>query len=296
MMDARDALAELQRLMEAALKETGFSAKAEPMAENGKVVLRWTGESGALRLEFFDDRIALFFSADADALEDSFARLAVSLLELDRADQRDLRYVADDFGNELLVKCGGKKKKTGGAGAKKMPKGVSKSAVKNGDAYYDTLSFANSFTGIFPELRTAYKENYDKYGEFLCEEFFLEQGNEAVRGAIRRNNPAEMTRLFKLFNEVYENGLNDAQSLVAVTVLGSLENDEELLANCVDYMSADLAPVVINVNQYLGSAAGKRAKKKLAEPPPYKPKKDKKKTGFFQQLMSGGGGQGMPGM
>jgi len=109
-----------------------------------------------------------------------------------------------------------------------------------------------------------------------------------VRDTIEKNNPAQMKRLFNLLNEVYENGVNDVQSLVCVTVLGCLENDPVLLARCADYMSADLAPVVIRVNSYLASGAGKKAKEKLDKPPLYKPKKEKRQ-GLFAQMLQGGG-------
>ena len=97
-----------------------------------------------------------------------------------------------------------------------------------------------------------------------------------------------MKKLFQILNEIYEDGTNDTQSLIAVTILGELNNDQILLARCVDYMSETLAPPVIEVNRYLASAAGKRAKKKLLNPPIYKPKK-KKKPGLLAQMMAGGG-------
>ena len=93
-------------------------------------------------------------------------------------------------------------------------------------------------------------------------------------------------------NEIYEDGTNDTQSLIAVTILGELNNDKILLARCVDYMSETMAPPVIEVNRYLASAAGKKAKKQLKNPPAYKPKKQKK-PGMFAQAMAQNGG-GMP--
>ena len=87
---------------------------------------------------------------------------------------------------------------------------------------------------------------------------------------------ADADRLCKLFNEIYSDGTNETQSLICVTILGSLDNDMELLANCTEYMSSELAQPVINVNKYLASNAGKGARMKLDNPPPYKPKKKKK--------------------
>jgi len=285
MMNAKDALALILRGLEPSLQELGLKMEQEM----DTAFLR--GGDNVFRIALADDRAVLEMQKD----EDDYDQMALSLLELGRADERDCKYIAGEFA-EALEKLLKVRKPGTASTSKKPPKSVSKTAIRNGDAYYDGLSFANSFTGIYQELRPAFKENYDRHGnEFLPEEFFLRQGgNDAVMKTIRSGDKQQMKRLFNLFNDVYENGVNDVQSLIVVTIMGSLENDERLLASCVDYMSADLAPAVIRVNAFLATNAGKKAKQKLENPPLYKPKKDKK-PGLFQQIMSGGGGQ-MPGM
>ena len=294
-MNANTALELLLGGLAPGLAEVGFAAVRQRAGEEapGGIAL-FSGEAGTLRIKLEDDRAALQFceSQPEDALEGEYRQLSLSLLELDRATEKDCKYIADEFAEALQEKFRPRKKGAPSAAKKGPPKSVSKTAIKNGDAYYDALSFGNSFTGIYPELRAAYRANYERYGEFLPEEFFLDGGNSVVLQTIRQNNPAQMRRLFSLLNEVFENGVNDVQSLVAVTILGSLENDQSLLARCADYMSADLAPVVIRVNKYL--ATHKEARRRMENPPLYRPQKAKK-PGFFQQLMGGGGG-GMPGM
>ena len=87
-----------------------------------------------------------------------------------------------------------------------------------------------------------------------------------------------MRKLFNLLYEIYDDGTNEIQSIIAVTVLGELNNDQDLLANCVDYMSADMISPVVQVNKYL--AKSKSARMRLENPPKYKPKKAKKKNMF----------------
>ena len=88
-----------------------------------------------------------------------------------------------------------------------------------------------------------------------------------------------------MINEIYLDGTNEVQSLIAVTIFSQLNNDDELLANCVDYMDPELAAIVINVNRYLASKPGKKAIKLLENPPAYKPPKAKKQ-GMMQTLMN----------
>ena len=288
MMNAKTALDLILKGMEPALTETEF--KYDKTLSEETVAL-FGRDDETLRVKVEDDRAALQHCPrePALALDGDFKQLAVSLLELDVAAEGDCRYIANDFAEAVLEKFRKRRKGAPVAPGAKPPKSISKTAIKNGDAYYDALSFGNSFTSMFPELRAAYKANYEKYGEFLAEEFFLRGGgNETVARIVEENNPAQMKRLFGLFNEVYENGVNDVQSLICVTILGSLGNDEVQLARCADYMSTDLAPVAIRVNRYLASGAGKKAKARLENPPLYRPKKEKKQ-GLFAQMMSGGG-------
>jgi hypothetical protein len=282
MLNEKEALEMILKGMEPTLRALGLQVNQQ----GGQAAL--SGEEIALRIRLEDDRAALELR-QPNGLEHT--RLSLSLLELAGANEKDCRYIADEF-SETLQKQFKLQRPGAAAPAKKPPKSVSKTAIRNGEAYYDGLSFANSFTGIYTQLRGAFKENYERYGEFLAEEFFLRQGgNEAVLKTLRSGDKTQMKRLFALLNEVYENGVNEAQSLVAVTILGAMDNDERLLASCVDYMSKDLAPVVIRVNAYLASGAGKKAKARLETPPLYKPKKAKKQ-GLLQQLMAGQPGLG----
>ena len=109
--------------------------------------------------------------------------------------------------------------------------------------------------------------------------------------ALQISPPAEALQdapLFNLLNEIYDNGVNDVQSLIAVSILGEMHNDETLLSNCVDYMSDELCVNVIRINKYLASSAGRSARIRLENPPRYKPKKAKKNS-LLSSLMGGAG-------
>ena len=128
--------------------------------------------------------------------------------------------------------------------------------------------------------------------EALGAEIFIGQCAENIKNpdlvvytaAIKENNPVKMKKLFNLLNDIYEDGTNETQSVIAVTILGSLENNQELLANCVDYMSEDMTVPVININKYLYSKGGKSARMRLENPPKYKPAKAKKNKGMMSRL------------
>ncbi len=267
------------------LEKLGFSENAEYKKEDDSVISTvFDGEKGAVKFEYDGKILAMYHGETGD---DAAKKLSASLLESE-PDPRDVKYVIAEFTDTLESKFSQKSSVYKKAAVQKAAQTVSKNAVKNGSSY-DANTLASKLCLVFPELRPMYKENLAVYGDFLGEEFFTKYGTKKVIDAIKENNPQTMKKLFQILNEIYEDGTNDTQSLIAVTILGELNNDQILLARCVDYMSETMAPPVIEVNKYLASAAGKRARKKLENPPVYKPKKQKK-PGFFAQAMAQSGG------
>ena len=251
-------------------------------------LLKYTKDESVLTLKYENDIFTLLFSEEADEDESKQKRLVASLLSPD-AQEKDIKYVIGEF-NETLTTNFGKKDITKKQGkAKSTPQTVSKNAVKHG-SFYDPNTLASRLCIVFPELRYHYKDSLAQYGEFLAEDFFVNYGTPTVIAAIKENRPATMKKLFQVLNEIYEDGTNETQSLIAVTILGELNNDQILLAQCVDYMSETMAPPVIEVNRYLASRSGQKARKKMEDPPAYKPKKEKK-TGFMDRMMDQGLGQ-----
>ena len=85
-----------------------------------------------------------------------------------------------------------------------------------------------------------------------------------------------MKKLFKLLNDIYEDGTNDTQSIVAVTILGcSLSANPELIDVAKEHFSDTMSEPVCEIIKYLQKS--KSARLRLENPPLYKPKKEKKK-------------------
>ena len=99
-----------------------------------------------------------------------------------------------------------------------------------------------------------------------------------------------MKRLFNILCEIYEDGTNEVQSLIAVTVLGFIENDPVLVQRIMPYLADSMIEPVFAVSKRLKKS--KSAKMRLENPPKYKPPK-KKKAGLMEKLM-GGSPTGIP--
>ncbi len=265
----------------AVIAPQGIEKGALPVTEkNGCTTILYGGKKGTAKIELFEGKIALFCSVAeaASAVDEDFKKVTTTLFDLEKVDERDIKYVVNEI-NDSINDMYGKKDKS-----KKLPQPVSKSAAKSGTSYYDLVTLGSRFVQIYPELKDAYKQNLEKYGEFLADDFFTKYGNEKFRETVKRNDPIQMRKLFNMLNEVYNDGTNQVQSVIVVTILGSLYDDENLLANCVDYMD-EMTLFVIETNKILKKSSSTRAK--LEHPPLYKPKKRKKTGGFMNQLNGG---------
>lgn len=289
-MEIVQALGQIIKNMTATADNLGFSVVVPSGTEKGEVpvsvandkyTVAFTGDRGSFKIEVVDGKIYLKCAASQykDAVEEDYAQSSTSLFESDSLDDRDLRSMANEF-NETIEKTYSKAQKKQQS---KLPNPVSKTAAKNGSAYFDSNTLGSRIAQMYPECKEAYRANIERYGEFLPEDFFINHGNKWIEATIKENDPIRMRKLFNCLNEIYNDGTNEVQSVIAVTILGSMAQEEQLLANCVDYME-DMTLSVVEVCKQLRRSKSLRAK--LEHPPKYKPKKQKK-----QRMMPGQLGQ-----
>ncbi len=248
---------------------------------NGKSIIMFRGERGRIRIEYDNGKLALFCAKEnqEDTPDDDMPRASLSLLDLETFNEKDIKYICQEY-SETFDKLFSHKPAHSG---KKAPTPVSRTQAKSGVLAYDANTLGSRFTTLYTELRDEYKKNLEDYGEFLAEDFFTKHGNAVVIETIRENEPAKMKKLFKLLNDIYEDGTNDTQSIVAVTILGcSLANNPELVDNAKEYFSDTMKEPVTEIIKYLQNS--KSARMRLENPPLYKPKKEKKKGMFASML------------
>ncbi len=275
MADVFEIFARVEKGLTENLKPFGFTSSTSAASEGEKVVMSFFGENRAIKVQYFDKKLTVTGALkEGEISEGDYARVALMMLDPEEANDKDIRYIVNEITESVSERFGkGSEKKLKN---NKLPSTVSKNKVENGGSSYDpyTLGFRISDMAQYSELKEAFKENYNTYGEFLAEEFFREHANPLIIETIRKNNPQEMKRLFGLLNDMYLDGTCDTQSLIVVTILGALNNDQQLLANCTDYICNEMLPNVVQVNRYLASS--KSARMRLENPPEYKPKKKKK--------------------
>lgn len=266
--------------------QQGASKKESAVYERGESsVMDFVGSDSRLRYVYNDNRIHFLIApVDAELADDSaFKRDTTYLMVLDEYDEKDVKSLINEVNDYLTESYLGKNPKA----SKKAPATVSRAAAKSGALSYDSVTLATKIAGVFPELKAVINENIATYGEFLCEDFFVNYGSPRIIDVIKKNDAQKLKRIFNILGEVYEDGTNEVQSLICVTVLGPVENDPELIQRIMPYLTDTMLEPVLSVSEHLKKS--KSARLRLENPPAYKPKKQKS-PGFLSQLMGGGGG------
>lgn len=267
-MELTLAYKDIEKNLSTVNEELGFKKTAED-----ETSIYFKGEKGIYRLVHDKNTNILQFECayEDKGDETEYNTISRSLFELDVIDDRDVKSTSNEITDELerLFKV----RKQVNLDKVKMPKSVSRTKAKNGLVSYDIDSLANRFGTLYPEFKDEIKKNVMKYGEFLPEDFFMNYGTPKVLDVIKNGTEPERKKLFKLLNEVYEDGINDVQDVIAVTILGEMKNDKEMMAVADKYMTEYMAGAVHEVNKL--TAKNNRYTKKLKNPPAYKPKKNK---------------------
>lgn len=267
-MDITEAYKLIEKNLDGVNKELGFS---KVKTDDGSPIFK--GEKGLYRLSYDGEGQILSFECayEDNGAETQFNTISKSLFELDEADERACRSAANEIGDEVKQLFAARKKVD--LEKVKMPKGVSRGQAKSGVISYDTDSLANRFGTLYPDLKDDIKRNIAEYGEFLPETFFTEIGTKRVLDVIKNGTQAEQKKLFKMLGEVYEDGTNEVQDIIGVTILGEMKNDPKMMAVADQYMTEYMAGPVHEINKL--TARNSSLTKKLKNPPPYKPKKKK---------------------
>lgn len=267
-MELTSAFKDIEKNLSAVNEELGFKKVNED-----ETSIYFKGEKGVYRLVHDKSTNILQFECayEDKGDETEYNTISRSLFELDVIDDRDVKSTSNEIVDELerLFKV----RKQVNLDKVKMPKSVSRTKAKNGLVSYDVDSLANRFGTLYPEFKDEIKKNVMQYGEFLPEDFFMNYGTPKVLDVIKNGTEAERKKLFKLLNEVYEDGINDVQDVIAVTILGEMKNDKEMMAVADKYMIEYMAGAVHEVNKL--TAKNNKYTKKLKNPPAYKPKKNK---------------------
>lgn len=266
-MEISEVFRTLEKNLEQINDELGFR-----LTDRDDSSIVFSGEKGIYRVVFDSVSSIMSFDCAYENIQNpEFNTISRSLFDTETYNERDVKSLANEIKDELNTLFNSRKKVN--LDKVKMPKAVSRTKAKNGITSYDTDSLANRFGTLYPEFKDEIKKNIVKYDEFLPETFFIEYGTAKVLDVIKNGSEADQKKLFRMLNEVYEDGTNEVQDIIGVTILGEMKNDSEMMAVADKYMSEYMSGPVHEINKLTRKSSS--LTKKLKNPPPYKPKKKK---------------------
>lgn len=276
-MILNEAFALIEKNLIDANSELGF---AKSSSDDNSVT--FAGDKGVYRLVYDTSASILQFECayENNGDQTEFKTISKSLFDLGVVNEKDAKSVANEVIDEMNSLFAKKKKVD--LDKVKMPKAVSRAKAKSGMMSYDTNSLANKFGVLYPETKDEIKRNIAEYGEFLPETFFMQTGTPIVLDTIKNGSDAQRDKLFKMLNEIYEDGTNEVQDIIGVTVLGEMKNDAQMMEVAKKYMSEYMSGPVCEINKITARKNG--LTKKLANPPAYKPKKQR--AGMMQSALA----------
>ena len=181
--------------------QEGASRKDSAVYARGESsVMDFVGTDSRLRFVYNDNRIHFLIAPlDAETADDSaFKRDTTYLMVLNEYDEKDVKSLINEITDYLSETYLRKDSRA----SKKAPATVSRAAAKSGALSYDSITLATKIAGIFPELKPIINGNIATYGEFLCEDFFVNYGTPRVMEIIKQNDVQKMKRLFNILGEV----------------------------------------------------------------------------------------------
>ena len=108
MLELNYALNLIMKGIEGTLTDLGFKVEYPegvqkpdlPISTDGKKsIIMYRGEKGRIRLEFENNKLGLFIARadESDAPDDDMPRVSLSLLDLETFDERDLKYIFEEY-------------------------------------------------------------------------------------------------------------------------------------------------------------------------------------------------------
>lgn len=258
---------------------------------DNKYFMYMDGAAGTAIVEYNTDeqKIKLLGSSEQNAKVEDCSQLSLWLLEPSVHDEKDVKSIANDFLETMESTFASAKAKD--ISKVKIPKAVSKNQAKSGVASYDAQTLCNRFVMLYPEYKDDLKQNLLDYDELLAADFSEKFIAPKMLEVLNGGNEKEQKKFFLMLNDVYEDGLNEVQDLIAVVIMSKMDNNPEYLAIADKYMSEYMAPTIHHINKVMASGAGNKYREKMKNPPAYKPKKQK--SGGLMQKLMGGGQQGL---
>lgn len=273
MVSNKDALQTLIKSIDGTMTAAKFALSSAKAPEELSEPITYSGEYGEVELKIVDN----ILSINCKALGTDWKTVTETLFDPSEEDWDDkatkstanaiCEAVSTYYGTECVfpgkaAKATPNTKKDAKIIEVDPQENTKKSKKKDAVASYEPEALAIRMENIFQDLKGEMVNNIEKYEIFLPEEYFETLITPRIIEAIKLNDRPTLKKVFNTFNNFYDEGDNNIQSLIVVSILGmNLAQDDTLLEKCETFMDENLKNAVTPVVTYLKT--GKGAKKKI---------------------------------
>ena len=286
MVANKDALQTLIKSIDGTMTAAKFSLTSSKAPEEIADPITYSGEYGEVELKVEEN----ILNINCKALGTDWKTVTQTLFDPSEEDWDDkatkstanaiCEAVSTYYGTECVLP--GKAAKTNAKDSKIIAidpqENIKKAKKKEAVATYEPEALALRMENIFQDLKGEMLNNLGKYETFLPEEYFETLVTPRIMEAIKLNDRPTLKKVFNAFNTFYDEGDNNMQSLIVVSVLGmNLAKDDSLLEKCEPFMDDNLKAAVEPVVTYLKTGNGAKKRIGFFENPTTAKIKSKKK-------------------
>ena len=232
--------------------EPVFSAQKLVRQQGDEVV--YTNSTHAVKIWYNEDR--KLFMLDLAVLngEESVDFVNKSMYLFDEGhNDKDAKSVGSDFADTLNDAFGVTQKRRVSVD---LPSKAAPGSTPGEDA------FCNRFLTLYPQYKEKYKEDVEKYGDFLYERFFSETAAVKLNELMASGDKKAIIKMLQMLDEFYVDGNFDVQSTITYTIIGgAFRNDNDLFEKACAYMQENAPHLLIpkkNMMQYVMAKENKK--------------------------------------
>ncbi len=228
---------------------------AQKLVRQGGEDVVYTNKTHAVKI-WYDDERKLFMldMAELNGAESiEFENKSMYLFD-DGYNEKDAKSVGGDFADTLNKAFGVTRTRTSSVD---LPTKAAPGATPGEDA------FCNRFLTLYPQYKDKYKDDVEKYGDFLYEKFFAETAAVKLKELVAANEKKPIIKMLEMLDEFYVDGNFDVQSTISYTIIGgAFRGEKELFERACGYMETNAPHLLIPAKNIMEFVIAKENKKK----------------------------------
>lgn len=252
----------VNKKVEAALSEQGYTKQNVPSTASDELVALYTGEETAYSVIYYKSKKHMVMRSCAmtdEGPDNEWKTMGTWMFDPSVDTEKEAESIGNDFAESVAAPR-----------FTQVTRQQRKKKKNSDDGNGDPVFFSKRLVNIFPELKDEIREEENGYEMFRAVTFAKASIVPRVKALMERNNTAEVDKLSELLSSQYSYGDIDTRSLITIVILNSITDESQKEAIRRE-MSDDLKKAWKAAEKYRG--------KKV------KPEK-KKKQSFMQKMMA----------